>query len=173
MVLTCWLSAWVGHFYPSSPSFALLLQFLQWLSKSGAAVRPSQPWLQSWFQPCVSGSGPVRTCGGCGWVVPVRTAPGEPGPSWPAYALTAQPSSTQHKFHSICCSCAACSGTAVLSHITSVRCVCLYNTSFFFGGTIRAYHFGLWNWQRLAIVLNFWVLWTPMINQGIKLQVNQ
>lgn len=87
-----------------------VMQFLQWLSKSGAAVKPSQPWLQSWFRPCVSGSGLAPTCGGCGWAVPVRTAPGEPGPSLPAYALTAQPSSTQHRSHSICCSCAACSG---------------------------------------------------------------
>lgn len=88
-----------------------VLQFLQWLSKSGAAVKPSPPWLQSWFRHCVSGSGPVPICGGCGWVAQVKTAPGEPGPSWPACARTAQPSSTQHRSHNICCSCAACSGT--------------------------------------------------------------
>lgn len=101
------------RFYTKRTSLTSVLQFLQSLSKNGAAVKPSQPWPQSWFRPCVSGSGPAPTCGGCGWVVPVRTAPGEPGPSWPAYALTAQPSSTQHRSHSICCSCVACSGMTV------------------------------------------------------------
>lgn len=107
------ISVWSSLIY-SYHDAPPLLQFLQWLWKSGAAVRPSQLWLQSWFRPCVSGSGPAPTCGACGWVVPARTAPGEPGLSWPAYALTAQPSSTPHRFHSICCSCAACSGKVAL-----------------------------------------------------------
>lgn len=108
-----------------------VLQFLQWLSKSGAVVKPSRPWLQSWYRPCVSGSGPVPTCVAFGWGVPVKIAPGEPGPSWPACARTARPSSTQHRSRSTCCSCAACSGmmcfTSLLFSYPCVFCAQLFS----------------------------------------------